>query len=334
MFIKNRLISAIFIALVSATTAYSQSWGSGSWLPRLNLSNSGGNTRQVQLLTFNRNMSNISESMASQAMEGFFTGVTAQGYYSITLSDEYVREARGSKTVDTLSDLAIAGSIFVLLPFENRLPRGRYTYRLTVKLDIRDLDGGLVREVIKSDEYTVIGRKNERDDREIQLMSGIYSQLIGRARDELNYNASRINNRLRDVAQSRSFHINFHEFSDKIRNGSVVAIFPIDGSDVAESQRVLGELTRHFMNSGRSFTVVNREHIERGLQEIILQGSRRVDQDTAVTVGKWLGARIIVVGRIDTISNGKQLILTAIDVETMQTIVVSTTRFVDDSRYR
>ena len=314
---KNRFFVLMLISLVSAKAVYGQ-----SWLSRLNLSSAGGNTRQIQLLTFDRTNSNISEIQASRAMDGFFTGLNAQGSYRINLSREYVGEAPGN-------DLVFAG--FIVLDILTAglgtwvIPIGRYEYRCIVKIEIRDNEGRLVKDVTKSDTYAISENISDKiTELHHSKLSETFSSLVRRARDELNYNASAINNRLRSAAQS--FERNFNELSANIWNDTVVALLPISGSDSAENNRVLGEFTRYFVNSGRYF-VVNRESIDKVIAEMTAQGSHFVDQNTAVQVGRFVGARVIIIGRVDIVNNGRQLVIEAIDVETTQTLGISVANY-------
>ena len=314
---RNCFFLAMLMALVATKTVYGQ-----SWLSQLNLSR-GGNTRQIQLLTFDRKNSNISEIQASLAMDGFFTGLNAQGSYRINLSRECVGEAPGN-------DLVLAG--FIILDILTVglgtwvIPIGRYEYRCTVKIEIRDIEGRLVKDVTKSDTYAISENISDKiTSLHLSKISDTFSSLIKRARDDLNYNAAAINSRLKSAAQS--FERNFNELSANIRNGTVVALLPISGSDSAENNRVLGEFTRYFINSGRNYFVVNREYIDRILAEITFQGSYFVDQNTAVQVGRFVGARVIIIGRVDVVNNGRQLVIEALDCETTQTLGISVANY-------
>jgi gas vesicle protein len=313
---KNRLFVLMLISLVAVKAVYGQ-----SWLSQLNLSR-GRTTRQIQLLAFDRTNSNISEYQASRALDGFFTGLNAQGTYRINLSREYVGHARGNDAVlvgACIGTILTAGFGVLFLPI------GRYEYRCTVKIAIRDVDGRLVKDVTKSDTYAISETYSDKITTLHQdKISEAFSSLVSRARDELNYNAAAINNRLRSAAQS--FEKNFNELSANISNGTVIALLPISGPDAAENKRVLGEFTRSFVNSGRYF-VVNREHLDKVIAEMTGHGSHFFDQSTAVQVGRFVGARVIIIGRVDVVNNSRQLVIQAVDCETTQTLGISVANF-------
>ena len=298
-FTRNRLVSVMLTAFITTNAAYAQSWSS-----QLNLSNSGRNTRAIQLLTFDRSNSNISATLAEQATNGFFTGLTPTGSYRINLSRKRI-VTRGY-TAEMLDEMLR----ITCLPPTVSLPTWRDLYCLTVKIEIRNLGDELIREVTKNDVYAVTSvhsRRGRISNWEIAIMSEIYSSLIRSARDELNNDATAINTRL--ISANQSFERIFNEFSANIRSGSSIVIL-VSGSDPAENNGISATLTRYFVNSDKNYTVRSFEGF----------GSHPMDQ-----VGKVIEVSIIIAARLDTANNVRRLVLHAIDVETTQTIATSAT---------
>jgi predicted metalloenzyme YecM len=303
----------VFLLIVFGLSAiFSGSVFAQSWLSQLDLAKTGGNTRRINLLNFDRTNSNLPPVLANKAVDGFFTGITAQGSYRINLSREYVGQAPGSEVLPWIS------SIFLFFGS----PITMDLYRLTLNFEIFDINDNLVKAVSKSENYvTDRNLYNIFEDIttfEMRKISKVVSQLITLARAELDYNASDINNRLKSASQS--FDKYFDELSANIRNGTSLAIFPISGSDASENNRVRNELTRYFSKSEKNYFVANRDHIDEIIIETERQGSRYVDQNTAVRIGKFVGARVIIVGRMDIKNNDRQLFVEAIDIETTQTL--------------
>jgi hypothetical protein len=311
-----------FTLIVFGFSTFSGSVFAQSWLSELNFTNIGGNTRRINFLNFDGNQSNISLVQSEKAMSGFFSGITPSGSYSISLDRKSVGDAPGSDALLWTTTFG-TGCLWPLLG----LPVVLYIHRLILCIQIRDLNGNLIKTVTRAEDYTISYNMYNMFDiskSEIAKMSEIYSRLISQARNELNYEAANINNRLSSVSQS--FERNFDELSANLRNGTGIAIFPISG-DPVESNRVLNELTRYFVNSGKKYFVVNRDSIDKVIKEIVFQGSLYVDQATAVRIGRFVGARVIIIGHVDIINNGKQLFVQAVDIETTQTVGISSVTY-------
>jgi len=317
--VKNRLSLAILIVLAASSAAYGE-----DWLSRIKLSSTGWNSRQIHLLSFDRSNSNISTTQAAMAMDGFFSGLDTKGSYRINLTRKYQGEALGNTTVLT------SGVIFSIATFGLGFlftPVGRYEYLCTVEIEIRDSKGQLVKKVTKHETYAMSEPLSGRiTELHMSRISETFSTAIRKARDELNYHATDINNQL--ISASQPFEKTFDELSAKIWSNAAVAILPVSGSNTAENNKITGELTRYFLNSGKKYYVVNREYIDKIIRELSLQGTPFWDQSTAVQVGKFVGARVMIVGRLDATSNGRQqLVVQAIDVQSTQTLGISVAQY-------
>lgn len=66
--------------------------------------------------------------------------------------------------------------------------------------------------------------------------------------------------------------------------------------------------------------------MDRIRREQNFQMSGEVDDDTAVSIGKFIGANIIVTGRVDGEGNLRRLRLRALDTQTAQVVGVASER--------
>ncbi|MCL2763100.1 MAG: CsgG/HfaB family protein, partial [Treponema sp.] len=75
------------------------------------------------------------------------------------------------------------------------------------------------------------------------------------------------------------------------------------------------------------YDMVERARIDQILQEQNFQISGMVSDDTAVSIGKFLGAQVIIIGDISGSGNTRRLVFRALDVETGKIMGISSERF-------
>jgi hypothetical protein len=109
----------------------------------------------------------------------------------------------------------------------------------------------------------------------------------------------------------------FNTFSQNIPLRSRLAIVGIAATDPNEATFYLNELTVQFVNS-RNYTVVDRSNIDAVLTEQNFQMSGYVDDDAFVSIGKFIGATVVVTGSISGTGSQKRLVIKAIDVLTSE----------------
>jgi hypothetical protein len=122
------------------------------------------------------------------------------------------------------------------------------------------------------------------------------------------------------VKLSQAVHQSFLKISSMIPERSKIAIVNIASDNTMYSEAIIDELTLLFVNAGK-FTVVEREALEGIRREQNFQLSGDVDDDTIVGVGYFIGANIVITGRI-TPSKG-HLQLKALNVRTSQVVAMS-----------
>ena len=96
---------------------------------------------------------------------------------------------------------------------------------------------------------------------------------------------------------------------------SRLAVVGITSADPNEGNFYLNELTLQFVNA-RRFTVVDRNDIDKVLNEQNFQMSGYVDDDAFVSIGKFIGANVVITGSISGTGSQKRMVIKAIDMLT------------------
>jgi curli biogenesis system outer membrane secretion channel CsgG len=97
---------------------------------------------------------------------------------------------------------------------------------------------------------------------------------------------------------------------------SKIAIVYITAKDGNYAQFIANELEFIWVNDG--FFITDRSQLEKLRQEQNFQMSGEVDDDTAVSIGKFAGADVIVTGSIDGDGNLRRLRLRVLNTQTAQ----------------
>ena len=113
----------------------------------------------------------------------------------------------------------------------------------------------------------------------------------------------------------------YNTISPLIPNGSKIAIVDIKPNN-SDSVYILEELMLLFVNS-KKFTIVDRQTLESIRKEQRFQMSGEVSDETAVSIGKFFGANVVIVGNITTSGRQRRLRLRVLDVKTAQVIAMS-----------
>jgi hypothetical protein len=99
---------------------------------------------------------------------------------------------------------------------------------------------------------------------------------------------------------------------------SRIAIVYITALDRSQTDYISGELEVIWVNEG--YTIIDRSQLDRIRREQNFQMSGEVDDATAVSIGKIIGASIIVTGRVDGEGNLRRLRLRALNTQTAQVV--------------
>ncbi|MDR1074568.1 MAG: tetratricopeptide repeat protein [Treponema sp.] len=97
--------------------------------------------------------------------------------------------------------------------------------------------------------------------------------------------------------------------------GSRVAVVSFESLSARFSDFVLEELQGHLVNS-KKLMVTERSKLELLRNELTFQRSEMVSEESAVHLGKWLGAQVIVTGSLTDMGGAYRCRFNAIDVET------------------
>jgi hypothetical protein len=113
----------------------------------------------------------------------------------------------------------------------------------------------------------------------------------------------------------------FNTLNSLIPNDSKVAIVDISPSD-SNTVFIQEELMVLFVNS-RKFNVVDRQTLDSIRQEQRFQMTGEVSDETAISVGHFLGADVVIVGTVSGTGTQKRLRLRALNVKTAQVIAMA-----------
>lgn len=106
-----------------------------------------------------------------------------------------------------------------------------------------------------------------------------------------------------------------------LRQNSSIAILNIESADISSSEYAVNELEFKLVNS-RKFKIVDRRKIDQIRNEQKFQISGDVDDNSAVSIGKILGANIVITGSISGSGNTQRLYLRVLDIQTGQIIAM------------
>jgi hypothetical protein len=102
---------------------------------------------------------------------------------------------------------------------------------------------------------------------------------------------------------------------ERIPARSKIVILNFQSSNTALSEYIIDSLTAHFINKG-SVTVVDRRNLNILQQELHFQASGVVSDETALSIGKTLGAQSIIFGLFEPMGDVYRLHIRAIEVGT------------------
>jgi curli biogenesis system outer membrane secretion channel CsgG len=125
---------------------------------------------------------------------------------------------------------------------------------------------------------------------------------------------------------TEALYQSYGELSGNIPGRASVAVISIASASPAEGEFALEELTLFFVNS-RKYSVVDRRSLDLIRAEQDFQLSGEVDDDTAVSVGRFIGAAVVITGSVTPYGAAKYLRLKALDVETGEILAMVSRRF-------
>lgn len=112
----------------------------------------------------------------------------------------------------------------------------------------------------------------------------------------------------------------------RLQPQTTIAVVSIASQDVESADFVVDELAYIIVSSG-NFKVVDRKSLESIRSEQNFQASGDVDDDSAVSIGKLLGANIVITGSISGVGSTRRLRLKALDVMTAEIVAMASEAF-------
>ena len=113
----------------------------------------------------------------------------------------------------------------------------------------------------------------------------------------------------------------FGTLNSLIPNGSRIAVVNITPAN-ADTSFIQDELMLLFVNS-QKFTVVDRQTLDAIREEQRFQMTGEVSDETAISIGHFLGADVVLVGSITGNRGQRRLLLKALDVKTARVLAMS-----------
>lgn len=111
-----------------------------------------------------------------------------------------------------------------------------------------------------------------------------------------------------------------------IPRGTTLAVISVASGDEDLAEFVIEEMTFKFVSYG-GFRVVDRRSLDAIRTEVDFQLSGDVDDSSAVSIGRMLGANIVIMGGISGTGNLRTLRARALDVQTAQIVAMASERF-------
>jgi hypothetical protein len=108
----------------------------------------------------------------------------------------------------------------------------------------------------------------------------------------------------------------------RIRPRTTIAVVSVASRDIESADFVVDELAYIIVSSG-NFKVVDRKSLDAIRSEQNFQTSGDVDDDSAVSIGKLLGANIVITGSISGTGSTRRLRLKALDVMTAEIVAMA-----------
>jgi hypothetical protein len=113
---------------------------------------------------------------------------------------------------------------------------------------------------------------------------------------------------------------------EKLTFGTTIAIINVSSRDRDMAEFVIEELAYVFVDTG-NYKVVDRKSLDAIRSEQNFQTSGEVDDDSAVSIGKLLGANVVITGSISGADSTRRLRLKALDVRTAEILAMASERF-------
>jgi hypothetical protein len=106
-----------------------------------------------------------------------------------------------------------------------------------------------------------------------------------------------------------------------LQPSSKIAIVYVSSRDPDTTEFIANELEYIMVNNG--FTIIDRNQLDKIRHEQNFQLSGEVDDETAISIGKIVGANIIMTGSVTGSDSTRRLRLRALNTQTAQVMAVA-----------
>lgn len=114
------------------------------------------------------------------------------------------------------------------------------------------------------------------------------------------------------------------EVSENFTARTRIAIVFITAQDRSTTEFITGELEHILRRQG--YVIIDRSELDRVRREQNFQLGGEVDDDTAISIGRFSGANIIITGRVDGEGNLRRLRLRALDTQSAEVVGTASER--------
>jgi TolB-like protein len=118
----------------------------------------------------------------------------------------------------------------------------------------------------------------------------------------------------------------FEQLINNIPQNSIVAVINISSRDIGFAEYFIDEITYLLVNS-KKCRVIERNTLDAIRTEQNFQMSGDVDDDHVISIGKMIGANVVITGTISGSGQMRRLRLKALDVRTAEIIAMSSESF-------
>ena len=276
---------------------------------------------------------------------GFLNTSTEEyGYYSVDIE---------VKEVESFPFIALTWALWL---FAYGAPTESKTYAVTTQLNIFDSKGNIVKQYSDSDSVKQIAGvyygKNPAKKIE-RKASELYANILKQMKSD----SIIINNRLESVGKitkrnelyaknninkffgknSGSVDILSDNASDLLLDNAIekvvqslidvipiqkrIAVVGINSNGKEKSDYISEEISYLFVQTGK-FSVVDRKSLDAIRSEQDFQMSGEVSDESAINIGQFLGAEVVITGSLSGTGDTKRLRVKAIDVKTGQILAM------------
>jgi hypothetical protein len=188
-------------------------------------------------------------------------------------------------------------------------------------------NGGNGRTIVPNGRYILEFKGQTRSPADMSIEIEVNSEAVTYSLDVNHMSGSTLSETNRQKLESKATGVEgalakaANETLKNVQSRSKIAIVYITAQDRSTTDYVTGELEFIWVNAG--YIITDRSQLDRLRQEQNFQMSGEVDDATAVSIGKFAGADIIVTGRVDGEGNLRRLRLRAINTQTAQVVGVA-----------